>query len=104
LRSGTHGIRRSAVVVWANPPSNSRLPSVVTMARELTIYDSMVHYDTKPRSAAQRPSPLCPKCGSHRTEIIGQSKDQKITFLRCGACGAHSEVPVHDAMPLAPAS
>ena len=74
------------------------------MAHQLTIYDSMVHYDPKLRQAAQRPSPLCPKCGSHRTEIIGLSKDLKTTFLRCGACGAHSEMPVRDAIPLAPAS
>ena len=64
----------------------------------------MVHYNPKPWSAAQRPSPLCPKCGSHRTEIVGQSKDSKVTFLRCGACGAHSETPLYDASTLLPAS
>lgn len=64
----------------------------------MTIYDNMVHYNPSPRYvAAQRPSPLCPKCGSHRTEIIGLSKDQKTTFLRCAACGAHSELPTRDA-------
>ena len=31
----------------------------------------MVHYNPPILFAAQRPSPLCPKCGSHRTEIIG---------------------------------
>jgi hypothetical protein len=57
----------------------------------------MVHYDPLGRFAAQRPSPLCPKCGSHRTEIIGMSKDQKTNFLRCSACGSHSEVPSREA-------
>ena len=37
----------------------------------------MVHYTPPGRFAAQRPSPLCPKCGSHRTEIIGMSKDRR---------------------------
>jgi hypothetical protein len=70
----------------------------------MTIDDYMVHYDPPGWSAAQRPSPLCPKCGSHRTEIIGLSRDLKKTFLRCGACGAHSEVTAYDAVPLASAS
>ena len=60
----------------------------------------MVHCEHPFYFAAQRPSPLCPKCGNHRTEIIGQSKDQKTAFLRCGACGAHSEVPAQEAAAL----
>jgi transcription elongation factor Elf1 len=65
----------------------------------------MVYYDPSAgRFAAQRPSPLCPKCGSHRTEVVGMSKDLKKTFLRCNACGARSEVSAYDAVPLASAS
>jgi transcription elongation factor Elf1 len=64
----------------------------------------MVYYDPPAgKFAAQRPSPLCPKCGSHRTEIIGLSKDLKKTFLRCSACGAHSEVSAYEAVPMASA-
>jgi transcription elongation factor Elf1 len=53
----------------------------------------MVHYNV-PRLAAQGPPPLCPKCGSHRTEIIGVSDDLQLVFVRCGACGHSSNVPV----------
>ena len=62
----------------------------------------MVHYFQESRFLAQRPSPLCPKCGSHRTEIIGLCSDQKTTFVRCGACDAHSQVPVRDTVAAPP--
>jgi transcription elongation factor Elf1 len=63
----------------------------------------MVHYNPPGRFAAQRPSPLCPKCGSHRTEIIGMSKDQKTKFLRCTVCGSHSEVSADETLAPVPA-
>jgi hypothetical protein len=35
--------------------------------------------------------------------IIGMSQDQSAKFLRCIACGAHSQVPAHEALAFAPA-
>ena len=70
------------------------------LARHLTIYDIMVHYGQEQNDAAAYPSPLCPKCGSHRTEIVGMSQDLKITFLRCAVCGARSEFPARDAVAM----
>jgi hypothetical protein len=61
------------------------------VARYLTIYDTMVHY-IAPLALAQTPPPICPKCGSHRTEIVGRSKDGETLVLRCHACGARSEL------------
>jgi transcription elongation factor Elf1 len=52
----------------------------------------MVHYHP-PLQTAQTPPPLCPKCGSHRTEVVGRS-DAGSLVIRCNACGARSEVPV----------
>jgi transcription elongation factor Elf1 len=57
----------------------------------------MVHYNPVIRRAAQMPAPRCPKCGSHRTEIVGLSKDRKMLHVRCAACGARSELPGHEA-------
>ena len=34
----------------------------------------MVHYAPK-FETAQQPPPLCPKCGSHRTEVVGRSSN-----------------------------
>lgn len=51
----------------------------------------MVHYDPA-QQASPRPPRLCPKCGSHRTEIVGTSADGAVLILRCNACGARSEV------------
>ncbi len=60
----------------------------------------MVHYDV-PFVLAQTPPPLCPKCGSHRTEIVGRSHDGETIVLRCNACGERSRVtiPASDAAP-----
>jgi transcription elongation factor Elf1 len=44
---------------------------------------------------------VCPKCGSHRTQIIGITDDPNRVKLRCGACGAISTVSKHDAAPAA---
>jgi transcription elongation factor Elf1 len=57
----------------------------------------MVDRDGEEERGPQVGPPRCPKCGSHRTQIIGMSQDRKPTFLRCGGCGARSEVPVRDA-------
>jgi transcription elongation factor Elf1 len=72
--------------------------SRTALACILTLYDIMVHYNADKKAAAQTPPPRCPKCGSHRTELIGTSQDQKITHLRCAACGVRSEVPSREAV------
>ena len=61
----------------------------------MTVYDTMVHYDP-PRSAAQLPPPVCPKCGSHRTQVVGISDDAREIYVRCNACGERSSVQVGD--------
>lgn len=53
----------------------------------------MVHYDP-PSLDAFAPPQLCPKCGSHRTEVIGRSEDGTVITVRCNACGATSQVDV----------
>ncbi len=58
----------------------------------MTVYDNMVHYDPSISAAPKAPT-LCPKCGSHRTEIVGTDRDGGILIVRCNACGARSEVP-----------
>lgn len=58
----------------------------------------MVHYDTD-ENLVSPPAlpPVCPKCGSHRTEVVGRSNDGKLIALRCNGCGERSEVtPVSD--------
>ncbi|MBI3400702.1 MAG: hypothetical protein HY048_04715 [Acidobacteria bacterium] len=37
---------------------------------------------------------MCPKCGSHRTEVVGRSNDLKTITVRCNACGERSQMPV----------
>ena len=61
------------------------------MVRQLTLYDYMVHYHP-PIATAPQPPPTCPKCGSHRTQIVGLSDDGQTIVVRCNACGARSEV------------
>jgi hypothetical protein len=51
----------------------------------------MVHYGPK-LNAAQLPPPTCPKCGSHRTEIVGRSNDSKTIVVRCNTCGERTPV------------
>ena len=51
----------------------------------------MVHYDANP--AARVPPILCPKCGSHRTEVVGRTPDDSRYVIRCNACGERSDVP-----------
>ena len=61
-----------------------------------TLYDIMVHYNPQ-RGAAQTPPPICPKCGSHRTEIVGRSANTDFAVVRCNACGERSLVKLNDA-------
>ena len=51
----------------------------------------MVHYGPK-RNAIQMRPPTCPKCGSHRTEIVGRSNDSQIIVVRCNSCGERTPV------------
>ena len=53
----------------------------------------MVHYDPQ-LAVTQAPPPICPRCGSHRTEIVGRSQDGLTLTLRCNVCGVHSSVKV----------
>ncbi len=55
----------------------------------------MVHYGPD-RHAAQVPPPICPRCGSHRTQVVGRSNDAKSMVLRCNACGERSTVAYSD--------
>ena len=57
----------------------------------------MVHYNSNVWNAAQGVPPLCPKCGSHRTEVVGRSNDMKTVTVRCSACGERSQVSVEKA-------
>ena len=60
----------------------------------MTLHDIVVHYfNSSARFAAQALPPLCPKCGNHRTEIVGRSADEKVIIIRCAGCGERSEVP-----------
>jgi transcription elongation factor Elf1 len=38
--------------------------------------------------------PLCPKCGSHRTRIVGTEKDSMVRRLRCLDCEKTSELVI----------
>jgi len=42
--------------------------------------------------AIKRPDapPVCPKCGSHRTEVIGKTEADK-NIVRCNVCGTISK-------------
>jgi hypothetical protein len=54
----------------------------------------MVHYD-ETCVADYSPPPICPKCGSHKTEIVGLTDGGRVV-VRCNTCGARSEVEVDD--------
>lgn len=58
-----------------------------------TVYDNMVHYGQAP-AGYPKPPLTCPKCGSHRTEIVGRLDDGKTLVVRCKACGEHSTLLV----------
>jgi transcription elongation factor Elf1 len=54
----------------------------------------MVHFTANFEAHNRPPTPpVCPKCGSHRTEVIGKADDTTIRTVRCNACGAISSVP-----------
>jgi hypothetical protein len=57
----------------------------------------MVHF-TASLEANNRPPvpPACPKCGSHRTQVIGKIDGTTNRTVRCNACGAISTVPVSE--------
>ena len=57
-----------------------------------TVYDAMAHYDIS-QHAVQVPR-ICPRCGSHRTQVVGRSTDGKTLTLRCGDCGERSVVVI----------
>jgi transcription elongation factor Elf1 len=59
--------------------------------RIATICRNMVHQD-RARHAAQERPPTCPKCGSHRTEIVAKSNDTGAIVVRCHSCGERSPV------------
>jgi len=57
----------------------------------------MVHFVSATENTKRPPAPhVCPKCGSHRTEIIGRTEDPTKRTVRCNACGAISTVPVSE--------
>jgi uncharacterized Zn finger protein len=63
----------------------------------------MVHFTTKIEVLPYPTTPpVCPKCGNHRTEIIGKADDPTKRTVRCNACGAISTVPVNDASAYIP--
>ncbi len=51
----------------------------------------MVHYDPTVSAAPKTPL-LCPKCGSHRTEVVGKSLNDAVLVIRCNGCGERSQV------------
>jgi hypothetical protein len=53
----------------------------------------MVHYNPE-WHAAQIPPPVCPKCGSHRTQVVGRSDDGRTVILRCSSCGERTRVEI----------
>jgi hypothetical protein len=53
----------------------------------------MVHYAPDAPPAAHTPPPVCPKCGSHRTQIVGSSEGGVLT-IRCNSCGERSTISV----------
>jgi hypothetical protein len=57
----------------------------------MTLANNMVYYG-RPFIAAQIPPPICPKCGSHRTEIVGRTNAPPTIVVRCNACGERSVV------------
>jgi len=56
-----------------------------------TGYDIMVHYDPAHQRGQSSPH-ICPKCGSHRTQVVGRSLDSKSATVRCASCGERSRV------------
>lgn len=57
------------------------------------LQDYMVHYDPA-LMVIHHPPQICPKCGSHRTQVVGLSDGGQTIVIRCNACGERSEVSV----------
>ena len=55
----------------------------------MTLYDNMVQ-ETGSRHTGQTPPPVCPQCGSHRTEVVDTTESPRRMMIRCNACGMHS--------------
>ena len=51
----------------------------------------MAHADP-PYRTLQKPPPICPKCGSHRTQIVGLADNGGTIVVRCTVCDARSEL------------
>jgi uncharacterized Zn finger protein len=49
----------------------------------------MVHFRDGVGALKREAPPVCPKCGSHRTEVIGKTDANK-NIVRCNACGTIS--------------
>jgi hypothetical protein len=47
--------------------------------------------------AIRQLSPVCPSCGSHRTQVVGQSSDAQTITIRCVVCGNRSTIDVPEA-------
>jgi transcription elongation factor Elf1 len=54
----------------------------------------MMVYYRHIHGVAQLPPPICPKCGSHRTQVVGRSNDAKKVVVRCSSCGERSDVVI----------
>jgi uncharacterized Zn finger protein len=48
------------------------------------------HYLT----VVHRPPHICPKCGSHRTQVVGLADEGQTVVVRCNACGERSEIKI----------
>jgi hypothetical protein len=60
----------------------------------MTLHDIMVvHHAAGVDGSGRTTPPICPKCGSHRTQVIGASEDGSTFFIRCNSCGERSTVP-----------
>lgn len=55
----------------------------------------MVHYDPLHHRGQGSPH-ICPKCGSHRTQVVNRSLDAKTATVRCASCGERSRVGTAD--------
>jgi uncharacterized Zn finger protein len=56
----------------------------------------MVHYGQK-TNVTHLPPASCPKCGSHRTDLVGHIDDTKFVTVRCNSCGERSPLDVQNA-------
>jgi hypothetical protein len=57
----------------------------------MTQHDTMVKYNVDTKRPIHTPPFICPKCGSHRTEVVGMS-EHETWVIRCNVCGERSTV------------